>query len=80
MYTDAINTNTPYECVHRIVRPSGEVRVVLERSEDIVDENGESIYSFGLTQDITERKQKEDALLESEKNFELFLNRQVAIA
>ena len=54
-YRLAIKNNTPYECVHRIVRHDGEVRVVLEKSEDVVDENGKTIHSFGYTQDITEQ-------------------------
>lgn len=54
-YTLAIKNNTPYECVHRIVIHDGEIRVVLEKSEDVVDENGKAIHSFGYTQDITEQ-------------------------
>ncbi len=61
-YTEAINNNTPYECVHRLLRPDGEVRTVLERSEDIVDENGKTIHSIGMTLDITERKLAEEEI------------------
>jgi PAS domain S-box-containing protein len=55
-YTNAINNKLLYECVHRIIRNDGEERVVLEKSEDIVDEKGNTIHSFGFTQDITEQK------------------------
>ncbi|MCB2183618.1 MAG: PAS domain-containing protein [Desulfobulbaceae bacterium] len=68
-YTRAIQNHLPYECIHRIIKPDGEVRVVLEKSEDIVDEKGETIHSFGFTQDITELKKAESALRESEKKF-----------
>jgi PAS domain S-box-containing protein len=61
-YSNAIENNLPYECIHRIIRPDGEIRVVLEKSEDIIDEKGETIHSFGYTQDITEQKKAEDIL------------------
>ncbi len=59
-YKNAIQNKIPYECVHRVVLKNGEVRVVLEKSEDIVDENGETVHSFGFTQDITEQKRAEE--------------------
>jgi PAS domain S-box-containing protein len=59
-----------YEIEHRIVRRnSGEVRVVQERCEHIKDASGQVIRSVGMVQDITERKQMEDALRESEAMF-----------
>ncbi len=69
-YTDAITNNTPYECVHKVLRPDGEIRTVLERSEDIVDEKGKTIHSIGMTLDITEQKSHEEKIQNSlkEKN------------
>jgi len=61
-YTNAIKNKEPYECTHRIIRDDGEIRIVFEKSEDVVDENGETIHSFGFTHDITERKQAEDQI------------------
>lgn len=58
-YTDAIKAKHPYECIHRVVHKDGSIRIVLEKSEDIVDEHGKTIYSFGFTQDITEQKEAE---------------------
>ncbi len=67
-YTKAIENNHLYECVHRIIRPNGEERIVFEKSEDVVDENGITIHSFGFTQDITEQKQAEEKLRKSEES------------
>jgi PAS domain S-box-containing protein len=61
-YTKSVKSNTPYDIVHRIVRPDGEVRYVHEKAEDIKDETGKTIRSIGTVQDITERKEAEDAL------------------
>lgn len=59
-YESALENNLPYECIHRVVGPNGEVRVVLEKSEDIFSENGVALYSYGFTQDITERVETEE--------------------
>ena len=54
-YSHAITNKTPYECIHRIIRDDGEVRVVIEKSEDIANKSGQITHSFGFTQDITEQ-------------------------
>lgn len=46
----------------RIVRPDGEVRYFLDQFEAVRDEQGRAIATFGTAQDITERKEAEDAL------------------
>jgi PAS domain S-box-containing protein len=58
-YTSAVENNTHYENVHRVIRPDGNVRVVHVKSEDIVDEKGETTHSFGTTHDITEHVEDE---------------------
>ncbi|WP_446009828.1 response regulator [Candidatus Electrothrix sp.] len=70
-YTSAIKNKQAYEVVHRIVRPNGEVRVVREKSEEIVDEFGETIHSIGITHDITEQKRFEEELAEARMNAEV---------
>lgn len=54
-YTHAIKEKIPYECIHRIIKPDGETRVVLEKSEDVLDDQGNTIHSYGFTQDITDQ-------------------------
>jgi diguanylate cyclase (GGDEF)-like protein/PAS domain S-box-containing protein len=46
----------PYEIEYRILRPSGEVRVVQERGEPWFDESGALVKTIGAVQDITERQ------------------------
>lgn len=66
---DALNNNKPFDIEHRIVRPDGETRFVLEQAEVIFDESGRPLEMIGTVQDITERKQAEEALQESEELF-----------
>ena len=66
-YTHSIKTKTPYECVYRICRPDGKVRIVFEKSEYIVDDSGKSTHSYGMIQDITEFKDAEKRLLTIKK-------------
>ena len=47
---------------HRIVRPSGEVRVVSQRLNHHLDESGRKIKLAGTIQDVTERRMLEDQL------------------
>jgi len=62
-YTNSVKNNTPFDIVHRIVRPDGEIRYVHEKAEDIKDETGRTIRSVGTVQDITERKLVEEELM-----------------
>ncbi|MDH5359320.1 MAG: PAS domain S-box protein [Gammaproteobacteria bacterium] len=60
--------NTPYSIEHRVVRPSGEIRVVHERGKVYRNETGEPIRMIGTVHDITDHKIFEKALRE-ERNF-----------
>jgi PAS domain S-box-containing protein len=73
-YTKSVESNTPYDIVHRIVRPDGEVRYVHEKAEDIKDETGKMIRSIGTVQDITEGKKAEDALKKSTAELQKMVN------
>ncbi|WP_298637096.1 EAL domain-containing protein [uncultured Thiobacillus sp.] len=61
-YTDSLTTRTPYEIVHRLRMPDGRVKWVNERCETFFDAQGTALRSRGTVQDITERKQVEEAL------------------
>lgn len=58
------------EIEHRVVRRhTDEVRIVYEKCVHIRDATGVIIQSIGMMQDITERKQTEEALCVSEERF-----------
>jgi PAS domain S-box-containing protein len=69
-YNEAVRNHAPYEITHRVLRPNGEVRVVHEKSVDIVDEFGKTIRSIGMVHDITEPKLAEEALREAHNELE----------
>jgi PAS domain S-box-containing protein len=56
-----------YQIEHRIIRcDTGEIRIVLEKCENHKNTSGKIVRSIGLVQDITERKEAEDALRKNE--------------
>ncbi|HIK06019.1 MAG TPA: PAS domain S-box protein [Trichormus sp. M33_DOE_039] len=57
----------------RIVRPDGSIRWIRDRSFPILDENGRIYRQVGIAEDITDRKQTEIALQESQALFESFM-------
>lgn len=59
---DAIQGLSVYDVEYRVIRPSGEVRVIRSQGEVTKDESGRPLRMFGTMQDITELKQAEDAL------------------
>ena len=58
----AINADEPYSMDYKIIRPDGAVRHIHDEGEVVRDEQGKAIWMHGTTQDITERKQAEEAL------------------
>jgi PAS domain S-box-containing protein len=60
-----------FNAEYRIVRPDGSVRWVRSRNFPILDENGAELRVVGLTEDVTEHKEAELALRESERKFRL---------
>lgn len=55
---------------YRIVRPNGELRWLSAKVETEKDEDGNLVRSFGITQDITERKHAEKQLQLAQQVFE----------
>ncbi len=55
----ALETKSEYKIVHRVLRPDGQIRVVLEVGELDLDEAGEAIIMNGTVLDITERHNAE---------------------
>jgi PAS domain S-box-containing protein len=68
-FEDGVNGN-PCRLEYRIVQPDGEIRSVLTEGARLVrDGTGRPVRLVGATQDITERKEAEDALRQSEAKF-----------
>ena len=65
LYRRATESPSPYEAEYRIVRPDGSVAWIRELGEPAADGNSPPNY-VGTLQDVTEQKQAELALAESE--------------
>ena len=62
----AVSEGSPYEAEFRMPQPDGSVRWVRGKGTVLCDEAGKPLRMIGLNADITERKQAEEALLQSE--------------
>ncbi len=63
---EAIEKGETWDIEYRVIHSDGNARWVHEKSRGVLDENGEVAYIDGLILDITDRKQAEEALKESE--------------
>jgi PAS domain S-box-containing protein len=61
-----------FEC--RIVWPNGDIRWIWACGDQNRDSSGKATRMFGIVQDITERKEAEQALRESEERFQAMAN------
>ncbi len=68
----ALAGEAAYDLDHRIVLPDGTVRFVHEQAKVYRGRNGQPGRMLGIVQDITERKQTEQALAASENKFKGF--------
>ncbi len=65
----AIKKHKPYHFTHRITRPDGTQRIISGRGKVFTDAEGNVIRLAGTAQDITEQKNYEWELKESEERF-----------
>ena len=61
----ALKNKEGFQFEHRIVQPSGDVRVVHASGKVELDEKGETHRMYGVSHDITERKESERALADA---------------
>ncbi len=73
-FATAIQNKSPFNTVHKILRPDGTVRFVHQKSEEILDESGKTELSVGIIHDITEQVQSEKALYESDEQLRLLIH------
>ena len=64
---EALNTRTSYRSEERIVRPNGEIRILESFGEVQCDPNGEPTHIVGGCLDVTERRNLERQLFQSQK-------------
>ncbi|MFZ5915059.1 MAG: PAS domain-containing sensor histidine kinase [Pseudomonadota bacterium] len=65
-YQASLASKTSYEIIHRLMMADGRIKWVQERCETEYDGEGRPLRSLGTVQDITARKNTEDALHESQ--------------
>ena len=70
----AVNNQTVYDEELRIFQPNGRLLWVRDRGQVVLNEKGEASYIIGAAIDITDLKQKEEALKISEERFRGFFN------
>ncbi|MCX7596944.1 MAG: PAS domain-containing protein, partial [Fischerella sp.] len=70
----ALEQKTDYEAEYRNIWPDRSVHWVLARGSAIYDPDGTPTRMIGVTLDITERKQAEEALRESEERLKLVID------
>jgi PAS domain S-box-containing protein len=63
----ALDHGESYDVEHRVVRPDGAVRWVHERAEIVRDATGNPVRAIGTVQDVTDRRQLEQQLRQSQK-------------
>jgi PAS domain S-box-containing protein len=63
---EALRTGGRPEAEHRIIRPTGEVRTVHSVGDVKRDASGRPLLMFGTVQDVTERRQAEEVLRQTQ--------------
>ncbi|MDP1947567.1 MAG: PAS domain S-box protein [Nitrospirota bacterium] len=66
-YTESVANRTCYNIEHRLLMSDGRVKFIHEQCETFYAPDGRPTRSIGTTQDITDRKQAEEALRKSEE-------------
>lgn len=69
-----ISDGSEYNLEHRVVRPDGEIRWMLERGNVVRDSEGNPRHMLGVVQDITDRKRLEQDLAQQKMLLALLQN------
>ena len=75
---DAIDNREPFELEHRIIRPDRQVRTLRANGRVVVDAQGQVVRMWGTAQDITERKQAEETVRQSERRLQTMIDAEPA--
>src|ERR1700691_1873548 len=71
---EALGGGNRYDIEYRVLRPTGEVRIVHSTGDVKRDASCRPYKMFGTVQDITDRKRAEEALRSSEQRFRLIVD------
>jgi PAS domain S-box-containing protein len=74
----ALKDRQPFQFNHRIIRPDGSIRILEARGKAVLNTGGQLTRLVGTAEDITERRQAEQAL--KQKNELVMLVQAVAVA
>jgi PAS domain S-box-containing protein len=66
----ALGQHRPYSMDYRIIRADGRIRWVYEKGGGIYDHEGNLLYLSGVIDDITGRRQAEEAARETERRYQ----------
>ncbi len=66
---NTIEKHEPLNIEIRIIKPNGDIRYVHDQGSVIFDEQGDPLRMTGTIQDVTDRKEMENILRESEERF-----------
>lgn len=72
--TSALNGEKPFAMEHKITRADGTARYVFEQASITFDNEQRPIQMYGTTQDITERKEAEEQIRQSEANLRAIMD------
>ena len=78
-YQHSLESRQSYEITHRLLFADGRIKFVQERCQTYFSEDGQALRSVGTMQDITERKQAEEAKVALDRFFQQSMNLHIII-
>lgn len=73
-YMESVEEKKPYAVDHRLLLNDGRIKYVHEQGETFYDDQGNGLRTVGIVQDITAKKQMEEALKTTQMHYTEFIN------